>query len=37
MGIEAEPGDQFLTLSTCSYQVTNGRFVVVGIKKNREQ
>ena len=37
MGIDAEPGDQFLTLSTCSYQVTNGRFVVVGIKKNREQ
>ncbi len=37
MGIEAEPGDRFLTLSTCSYQVTNGRFVVVGIKKNSEQ
>ncbi|MBQ7564123.1 MAG: class B sortase [Lachnospiraceae bacterium] len=34
MGIEAEWGDEFVTLSTCSYQVTNGRFVVVGIKKN---
>ena len=37
MGIEAEPGDRFVTLSTCSYQVTNGRFVVVGIKKNNSQ
>ncbi len=33
MGIEAEWGDEFLTLSTCSYQVKNGRFVVVGIRK----
>ncbi|MCR4655057.1 MAG: class B sortase [Lachnospiraceae bacterium] len=33
MGIEAEWGDRFVTLSTCSYQVKNGRFVVVGIKK----
>ena len=33
MGIEAEWGDKFVTLSTCSYQVTNGRFIVVGIKK----
>ncbi|MCR5790437.1 MAG: sortase [Lachnospiraceae bacterium] len=32
-GIEAEWGDQFITLSTCSYQVRNGRFVVVGIKR----
>ncbi len=33
MGIEAQWGDRFITLSTCSYQVKNGRFVVVGIKK----
>lgn len=33
MGIEAEWGDEFVTLSTCSYHVTNGRFVVVGIRK----
>ncbi|MCR5002509.1 MAG: class B sortase [Lachnospiraceae bacterium] len=36
MGIEAEWGDEFLTLSTCSYQVKNGRFVVVGIRKAAE-
>lgn len=28
-GITAEYGDHFLTLSTCSYHVDNGRFVVV--------
>lgn len=28
-GVTAEFGDRFLTLSTCSYHVTNGRFVVV--------
>lgn len=28
-GVTAEFGDRFLTLSTCSYQVKNGRFVVV--------
>lgn len=28
-GVTAEFGDHFLTLSTCSYHVTNGRFVVV--------
>nr|WP_318684113.1 class B sortase [uncultured Acetatifactor sp.] len=28
-GVEAEFGDRFLTLSTCSYQVEEGRFVVV--------
>lgn len=32
-GIEAEWGDEFVTLSTCSYHVKNGRFVVVGIRK----
>lgn len=32
-GIEAEWGDEFITLSTCSYQVKNGRFVVVGLRK----
>lgn len=31
-GITAEYGDQLLTLSTCSYHVDNGRFVVVGRK-----
>ena len=28
-GITAQPGDQLLTLSTCSYHVTDGRFAVV--------
>ncbi len=28
-GVTAEFGDEFITLSTCSYQVENGRFVVV--------
>ncbi len=28
-GVYAEPGDRFLTLSTCAYHVENGRFVVV--------
>lgn len=28
-GVEASLGDHFLTLSTCSYHVENGRFVVV--------
>ena len=35
-GIAAEYGEQILTLSTCSYHVKNGRFVVVARKiKNR--
>ncbi|MCR5356418.1 MAG: class B sortase [Lachnospiraceae bacterium] len=34
-GIEAEWGDEFVTLSTCSYHVRNGRFVVVGIRKKQ--
>lgn len=32
-GVEAEYGDQLLTLSTCSYHVTDGRFVVVARKE----
>ena len=28
-GVTAEFGDRFITLSTCSSHVTNGRFVVV--------
>ncbi len=35
-GIEAEWGDEFVTLSTCSYHVENGRFVVVGIRKKTD-
>ena len=29
-GVEAVYGDEFLTLSTCTYHTENGRFVVVG-------
>ena len=36
MGIEADWGDEFITLSTCSYHVKNGRFVVVGIRKKEQ-
>lgn len=32
-GISAGYGDQLLTLSTCSYHINNGRFVVVARKK----
>ena len=32
-GVEPEWGDDLITLSTCSYQVKNGRFVVVGVRK----
>ena len=28
-GIELEPGDKLLTLSTCAYHTTDGRFIVV--------
>ncbi len=35
--MEAEFGDEFLTLSTCSYQVSNGRFVVVAKKIKEEE
>ncbi|MCR5686928.1 MAG: class B sortase [Lachnospiraceae bacterium] len=31
-GVDAAWGDEFVTLSTCSYQVKNGRFVVVGVR-----
>ncbi len=34
-GVDAEWGDEFITLSTCSYQVKNGRFVVVGVRKRQ--
>jgi len=36
-GVEAEYGDELLTLSTCSYQVENGRFVVVAKKISKEE
>lgn len=32
-GVEPQWGDDLITLSTCSYQVKNGRFVVVGVRK----
>lgn len=32
--VTAEYGDKLLTLSTCSYQTDNGRFVVVAVRKN---
>ncbi len=35
-GVEAEFGDEFITLSTCSYHVEDGRFVVVGKRINNE-
>jgi sortase B len=31
-GVDAEYGDQLMTLSTCEYTYTNGRFVVVAKK-----
>lgn len=34
MGVTAEFGDEFITLSCCSYQVEDGRFVVVGKRTN---
>lgn len=33
-GVEAEFGDTFLTLSTCSYHVEDGRLVVVAKRRN---
>ena len=32
-GVDAQYGDQLITLVTCSYQVENGRFVVVARRK----
>ena len=31
-GVDAEYGDQLLTLSTCEYTYTNGRLVVIAKK-----
>ena len=36
-GVTAEYGDQFLTLSTCSYHTDNGRFVVVARKETQDE
>lgn len=36
-GVEAQLGDQFLTLSTCAYHVEEGRFVVVCKEYARSQ
>ncbi len=36
-GVEAQLGDQFLTLSTCAYHVEDGRFVVVAKETGREE
>jgi sortase B len=36
-GIDAAYGDQLLTLSTCSYHVDNGRFVLVARKRSTEE
>lgn len=33
-GISVEYGDNFITLSTCSYHTENGRFVVVAKEKS---
>ena len=33
-GVEASFGDEFITLSCCSYQVEDGRFVVIGRRTN---
>ena len=33
-GVDAEYGDQLLTLSTCEYTYTNGRLVVIAKKVN---
>jgi len=36
-GVTAHYGDQLLTLSTCDYQETNGRFVVVAKRIDKEE
>lgn len=33
-GVEAQYGDDFLTLSTCAYHTTHGRFVVIAKARN---
>ncbi|MCR5673807.1 MAG: class B sortase [Lachnospiraceae bacterium] len=33
-GVDATYGDDLLTLSTCSYHVKNGRFIVVAVRHN---
>ena len=32
-GVDVTYEDEFITLSTCSYHIEDGRFVVVGVKK----
>jgi sortase B len=36
-GVDAQYGDRLITLSTCSYHTTNGRFVVVARRKAGEK
>lgn len=36
-GVEAECGDTFITLITCSYHTDNGRFVVIAVKDKESQ
>ena len=36
-GVSASYGDRFLTLSTCTYHVENGRFVVVAKEVSEEK
>lgn len=36
-GVDAKYGDELLTMSTCSYQVKNGRFVVVAVHRKDEE
>ena len=35
-GVSLKYGDKFITLSTCDYSVSDGRFVVVARKKESE-
>lgn len=32
-GVDVDWGDELITLSTCSYHVKNGRFILVGVRK----